>query len=53
MRFTDLFKKRKSVPSKSDKQKKKSRFAIEMKNVTKTFLGGKIIANSNVNINVK
>lgn len=53
MRFIDLFKKRKSVPIKTDKQKKKSRFAIEMKNVTKTFLGGKIIANSNVNISVK
>jgi len=28
-------------------------YAVEMKNVTKTFLGGKIIANSNVNIAVK
>lgn len=53
MRFTDLFKTRKSVPTKTDKQKKRSKFAIEMKNVTKTFLGGKIIANSNVNISVK
>ncbi|XQP55537.1 MAG: ABC transporter ATP-binding protein [Mycoplasmoidaceae bacterium] len=33
--------------------KRHGKYAIEMKNVTKTFLGGKIIANSNVNINVK
>ncbi|MBQ0045745.1 MAG: ABC transporter ATP-binding protein [Mycoplasma sp.] len=52
MKITDLFRKRKSA-SKDVENKKKSKFAIEMKNVTKTFLGGKIIANSNVNISVK
>lgn len=35
------------------KFKKTGQYAIQMKNVTKTFQGGKIIANSNVNINVK
>ena len=33
--------------------KRSGKYAIEMKNITKTFLGGKIIANSNVNIAVK
>lgn len=31
----------------------KGKYAVEMRNVTKTFLGGKVIANSNVNIAVK
>ncbi|MCQ2957112.1 MAG: hypothetical protein MJ233_04795 [Mycoplasmoidaceae bacterium] len=44
-----LFKKKSKAPITEEK----SKYAIEMKNVTKTFLGGKIIANSNVNINVK
>lgn len=52
MKITDLFKKRRSA-SKNFEPKKRGKYAIEMKNVTKTFLGGKIIANSNVNISVK
>ncbi|MCQ2748393.1 MAG: hypothetical protein MJ223_04270 [Mycoplasmoidaceae bacterium] len=31
----------------------KGKYAIEMRNVIKTFAGGKIIANSNANISVK
>ncbi|XQP55241.1 MAG: ABC transporter ATP-binding protein [Mycoplasmoidaceae bacterium] len=59
MKFIDLFKKRKTHSPLNKKDKgsaispKRSNFAIEMRNVTKTFLGGKIIANSNVNIKVK
>ncbi|MCQ3908168.1 MAG: hypothetical protein MJ200_01005 [Mycoplasmoidaceae bacterium] len=57
MKFLDLFKRRKhpvvNKKSQNAAPTKKSKFAIEMRNVTKTFLGGKIIANSNVNINVK
>lgn len=45
-----LFKKKQKTPLGAEK---KGKYAIEMKNVTKTFLGGKIIANSNVNIAVK
>ena len=56
MKFRDLFKSPKSKATSTlsnQSEKTRSRFAIEMKDVTKTFLGGKIIANSNVNINVK
>ncbi len=30
-----------------------SNFAIEMKNITKTFLNGKVVANENIHLNVK
>lgn len=46
-----LFKKKKKVASTN--KAPKGKYAIEMKKVTKTFLGGKIIANSNVDIAVK
>lgn len=49
-----LFKrKNKIAPTNSTQPEIKSEYAIEMKNVTKTFLGGKIVANSNVNLAVK
>lgn len=51
MKFLDLFRRRKTAAVKAST--KKSKYAIEMRNVTKTFLGGKIIANSNVDIAVK
>lgn len=35
------------------KTKKKIKYAIQMKEITKTFYDGRIIANKNVNINVK
>ncbi len=56
MKLKNIFKRsnsKKSPDLRANAQKKKGKYAIEMKNVTKTFQGGKIIANSNVNINVK
>lgn len=56
MNIKDLFKKwfkRSPKTPLGAKGEKKGKYAIQMKNVTKTFNGGKIIANSNVNIDVK
>ncbi len=45
--------KRKNKKTVATSSAPKGKYAIEMKKVTKTFLGGKIIANSNVDIAVK